>query len=69
MEARNSIWSKLEETVKNRKDDMLSFIDQGTQRLREELNVMFEEKQLGLQAVTMSPDMRTKNFHEEFDET
>jgi hypothetical protein len=66
---RNPIWPKLEETVKNWMDDVLSSIDQWTQTLHEELNVMLEEKQLGLHAVTMSPGMLTKNFHEELNET
>jgi hypothetical protein len=64
--ARNSIWSKLDKTIKNRVEDILSCVDQQTQGLYEVLNVKIEELQLGLQ---MSLDMWTGRLCEEIADT
>jgi hypothetical protein len=39
----NSIQSELEETIKNRVEDVLSSVDQATQRLHKELDMKIEE--------------------------
>jgi hypothetical protein len=62
----NSIWSELEENIKNRVEDVLVPVDQRTQGLHEELNAKSEGKQLGLQAVITSLDKQTKSLQEEF---
>jgi hypothetical protein len=48
-------------------EDVLSPIDQWTQGLHEELNTEIEKTQLGLQAVTTSLNMWTKNLRKELD--
>jgi hypothetical protein len=65
----DSICSKLEETIKNRVDDVLSSVDWWTQYLCKEPSMKIEGMQLGLQAVTMSLDTWARSLHEEILDT
>jgi predicted transposase YdaD len=48
----NSIGFELDETIKNRVEDVLASVNQWTQDLHKEFNVKTEETHLGLLAVT-----------------
>jgi gas vesicle protein len=50
----NSIWSKLQETIKNQVEEILSSVDQWTHSLHKELNVKIKEMQPDLQTVMTS---------------
>jgi hypothetical protein len=65
----NVIWSELKESIKNRVAVVLNSVDQPIQGLSEEVDEKFEETRLDLQAVTTSPDERTKSFREEIADT
>jgi predicted phage tail protein len=55
-----SIQPELEETIQHRMEDLPSCVDQKTQGLCKELTEKNDEKQVDLQTVKMSLDMRTK---------
>jgi hypothetical protein len=60
---------KLEETIRNRVDDVLSSVDWWTQYLCKEPNMKIEGMQLGLQALTMSLYTWARSPHEEILDT
>jgi hypothetical protein len=58
----NPIRSKLEQTIKNRVEDVGASVDQWIQGIRKEMDEKTEEKQRDLQKVKKSLDMRTKGL-------
>jgi molecular chaperone GrpE (heat shock protein) len=60
----NSMRSKLENTIKHRMEDVLSYVDQKTQGLSKELIEKIDKIQVDLQAVKTSLNTRTKGFQE-----
>jgi hypothetical protein len=54
--------SELEETIKQRVEDVLLYVDQKTQGLRNKLTEKIEETQLDLQAIRTSVDTLTKSL-------
>lgn len=56
--ALNSIQSELEKTIRNQVEDVLAYVAQQTQGLREELNAKLEEIQLVLQTSLSTENRR-----------
>jgi DNA anti-recombination protein RmuC len=65
----HSIGADLEETIKHRVADILSYVAQKTQGLCKELTEMIDEAQVDLQAIRTSVDMPKKSLLETIRDT